>query len=184
MSDKNSGYKIYNKKPNGFSLIELLVVIALIAIIAGIAAPSFVEWRDNLQFRDSGKSLTAFIRSARSEAVARNRQYRVQINLAARTFQLQRGDSAMGSTIWDAPIQQGTIIAARTGLAGTNTTIICNPNGTMEFTPLGGATARITIFDNQNNAVAGPNSQRYRIELFNTGRIRVTKVGITDVPFW
>jgi type II secretion system protein H len=180
MSERQCTYSVCTVKPLGFSLVELIVVIAFIGIISAIATPSFLEWRDNLQFRDAAKSLTAFIRSARSEAIAKNRQYRVQVNLVARTYQLQRGNSALGSTVWDAATQQATITAIRTGLAGNNTDIICNPNGTMEFSPLGGSPTRITIFDNQISAVADLNSQRYRIELLNTGRIRIAKVSVAD----
>lgn len=179
MSDRQCAYQIYCDRPSGFTLVELIVVIALLAILTGIAVPSFVQWNDNLKYREAGRNLSAFIRSARSEAIARNRQYRVNINVAARTYQLQRGDSALGSTIWT-NTTQGAVTATRISLAGNNTIIVCNPNGTMEFNPFGGATTRITIFDNQTNAVADVNSQRYRIDLRNTGRITVNKVGAAD----
>ena len=179
MSDRQCAYQIYCDRSSGFTLVELLVVIALLAILTGIAVPSFVQWNDSLKYREAGRNLSAFIRSARSEAIAKNRQYRVNINIAAKTYQRQRGDSALGSTIWT-NATQGAITATRVSLAGNNTLIVCNPNGTMEFNPLGGAIARITIFDNQTNAVADVNSQRYRIDLRNTGRITVNKVGAAD----
>jgi prepilin-type N-terminal cleavage/methylation domain-containing protein len=165
---------------NGFSLIELVVVIAIMAIIMAIAIPSFVTWRENMQYRQAGRELTTFIRTARSRAISTNRQQRVELIIANRSYHIRPGDRAVNSAWGALPDPDVLMPSTRISLAGNNVNITCNPNGTMEFAPLGGVTARITIFDNQTNAVADVNSQRYRIDLTQTGRIAGNPVGTTD----
>lgn len=173
---------IYNH--HGFTLVELMVAITLMAIMLTIAAPSFLQWRESLQYREAGRGLTTFIRTARSEAIQNNRQYRVQINIAAKTYQLQRGESALASSWTVLDIRnRGSITSPSISLAAPNTDIVCNPNGTMEFSSgaiTGNSPTQITIFDNRINGAADAASQRYRIDLFNTGRIRGNIVGTAD----
>ena len=173
-----------NRIKSGFSLVELVVVIAIIAIAAAMALPSFVQWREGLQYRQAGRDMTAFIRNARSRAISTNRQQRIELNIANRSYHLRQGDRAIFSN-WPVVAAPGAgadvvITTPRTSIASVNTEIICNPNGTLEFPTVGGISNRITFFDNQTSAVADLNSQRYRIDISITGRIRFNKVGIGD----
>ncbi|MDD2273468.1 MAG: GspH/FimT family pseudopilin [Desulfuromonadaceae bacterium] len=172
-------------KNKGFSLIEMIIAIAIMAIVIGIAAPTFMTWRDNMQFRQAGKELASFIRTARSRAISTNRQQRVELDVANSVYRLRPGDRATLSN-WPpsaSALPAGTDVSMpsdRIGLAGTNTEIVCNPNGTIDFTPVGGVSARITIFDKQIDAVADLNSQKYRIDLANTGRVSGNRVSSAD----
>lgn len=58
--------------PAGFSLVELMVVIALVAIMAGIAAPSFQDMVASQRLRTAGSALNESLWLARSEAIKRN----------------------------------------------------------------------------------------------------------------
>lgn len=58
----------------GFSLVELVVAIALLALLLGLAAPSFATWTRNAQVRSVGDALQSGLRQAQAEAVRRNRQ--------------------------------------------------------------------------------------------------------------
>ncbi len=58
----------------GFTLIELVVTIALLAVLLGLAAPSFSLWTRNAQVRTIGDTLQNGVRLAQNEAVRRNRQ--------------------------------------------------------------------------------------------------------------
>lgn len=58
----------------GLTLIELMVTIALLALLLGLAAPSFREWTRNAQVRTVTDALQSGARLAQAEAVRRNRQ--------------------------------------------------------------------------------------------------------------
>jgi type IV fimbrial biogenesis protein FimT len=58
----------------GLTLIELMVTIALLALLLGLAAPSFREWTRNAQVRTVTDALQSGTRLAQAEAVRRNRQ--------------------------------------------------------------------------------------------------------------
>jgi type IV fimbrial biogenesis protein FimT len=54
------------------SLIEMIIGVAILAIVMGIAAPSFWQWARNIQIKNAAESVLSGIQRARAEAVARN----------------------------------------------------------------------------------------------------------------
>jgi type IV fimbrial biogenesis protein FimT len=58
----------------GFSLVELMVAVALLAMLLGLATPSFVTWVQNAKTRTASDSLQNGLRLAQAEAVRRHRQ--------------------------------------------------------------------------------------------------------------
>jgi len=56
----------------GFTLIEAMTVLAILAVIAGVGAPSFVWFNQATQIRGATFDLVADLDFARSEAVKRN----------------------------------------------------------------------------------------------------------------
>jgi type IV fimbrial biogenesis protein FimT len=62
------------RQQRGFSLVELMVTIALLALLLGLAAPSFATWTRNAQVRTVSDALQSGLRLAQAEAVRRNRQ--------------------------------------------------------------------------------------------------------------
>lgn len=58
-------------RQTGFTLIEVMVAIGILAILAGLAAPSFRATIERYQIRTVREDLTASIYLARSEAIRR-----------------------------------------------------------------------------------------------------------------
>jgi prepilin-type N-terminal cleavage/methylation domain-containing protein len=56
----------------GFTFIELLVVVALVAVLASIAAPSFISAIDKYQLKTAADNLTSDLQFARFEAIRNN----------------------------------------------------------------------------------------------------------------
>ena len=57
---------------SGFSLIELMVAVAIIAILAGVAAPSFLNMVAQNRLSSQTNDLSGAVQFARSEAIKRN----------------------------------------------------------------------------------------------------------------
>lgn len=75
------------RRAQGFTLIELVTAITMMAILAGLALPSFREFVANQRLRSASFDLMAALTLARSEAVTRN----VNVSLA----------KATAGTAWD-----------------------------------------------------------------------------------
>lgn len=63
---------ISRQRQSAFTLIELLVVIAIAAILASLAAPSFVQFLNKSAMQSISNDLVGSLQKARAEAVSRN----------------------------------------------------------------------------------------------------------------
>ncbi|WP_305043443.1 GspH/FimT family pseudopilin [Geoalkalibacter sp.] len=84
----------------GFALIEALVVLGLIGILLSIATPYYQVYMQNASYRAAAREIAATLRQARAEAVTKNREQRVEINLANNEVRLSQGNEARGSNAW------------------------------------------------------------------------------------
>jgi type IV fimbrial biogenesis protein FimT len=76
MGSRNSRFRggaiiFGERRPGGFTLIELIVVIVFIAVIVAIAAPSFTEWRKNMDLKAAARDVASSFQFARLEAARR-----------------------------------------------------------------------------------------------------------------
>lgn len=58
----------------GFSLVEMMVAVAMLAVLMGLAVPSFSLWIQNAKTRTASDSLQNGLRQAQAEAVRLHRQ--------------------------------------------------------------------------------------------------------------
>ena len=69
MSSKRNKFKC---RQRGFSLLELMVTVAVLAIVAGVAAPSFRSMQMRSRLTAAANELNAVLQTARMEAVKSN----------------------------------------------------------------------------------------------------------------
>ncbi len=85
-------------RADGFSLIELMIVAGLIAVLAGVAAPSIAAGMRRYSLITASQQIVSTIRAARFQAVGRNVTLRVRFNHPANgQYQvLDVADAAVG----------------------------------------------------------------------------------------
>ncbi|MCX8030340.1 MAG: GspH/FimT family protein [Thermodesulfovibrionales bacterium] len=76
--------KLKNQK--GISLVEVMIVIAIIAILAGIAVPSFQRHAINADLKGAARELAGDFFYCRERAISDNQQYTITINTGANSY--------------------------------------------------------------------------------------------------
>lgn len=153
---------------SGFSLIELLIGIAILAILAGLAMPSFQAWLQNTQIRNAAESIQNGLQRARAEAVGRNTNVE---------FVLGAGSS------WVVQLPDGTNIESRSSNEGSrDVAVAVTPLGatTITFNNFGGVLANnadasvpFTQVDFDSAVLAAAESQELRVTIGFGGNVRM-----------
>lgn len=68
------------KNRSGFSLMELMVTIAIIGILAAIATPNAIAWRNNAQYSAAVRDVKSAIEGTRMAAIKSNLSANVTFN--------------------------------------------------------------------------------------------------------
>lgn len=177
----------------GFTLIEVMVTVAIVAILVGIAAPSFRDALQNARMTGLANDLMGDLNVARAEAVRRN----------ARTYLCtsSNGTTCTG-TAWNegwivyidvnnngvqevatepavkarSAVPTGTNLSAVDDLAGGNGSrqVLYRPSGASN---VGGATVFFMLCDGRNTAAVGATAAENKgrtVRIEPTGRPLVT----------
>jgi prepilin-type N-terminal cleavage/methylation domain-containing protein len=145
----------------GFTLIELIVVIALLGIMLALATPSFVDWRNNLNYRQTARQITSLLREAKSRTITENVSHSVVVDPSNRSYQMLRGATVLQGQTAPNPV------LIRGGVSGTSTatiTVVFSSNGTALLTPTDG-----------NIFVLEGTTQKFLVTVTPTGRISMQK---------
>lgn len=152
----------------GFSLIELLIGITIMAILAGLAMPSFNAWLQNSQIRNAAESIQNGLQRARAESVGRNTDVE---------FVLGAGSS------WVVKLAGGADIESRSSNEGSkDVTVTVTPAGatTVTFNNFGGvkaanadASAPFSQVELDSSVLAAADSKELRVTIGLGGNIRM-----------
>ncbi len=134
----------------GFTLLELVVVLFVIALAAGLAAPTVGRSTDSLKVRGEIAGFSAVLRHAREQAITTRRTHRVVVDATGHQVRVFAGDELRRTR---AIPERWTIQAAgNTGLA-------------IRFEPHGGSTGadyRIAVNDVTWRITVDPMTGRVR----------------------
>jgi type IV fimbrial biogenesis protein FimT len=72
LQKENSQEILVMHNDKGFSLMELMTVIATLSILAAIAIPGFIGWRNNAQLGRAARDVYSSFQKAKAESVRRN----------------------------------------------------------------------------------------------------------------
>jgi len=70
-------------KMTGFTLIELVTVVTILSIMIFLALPNFNVWLQNTQIRTAGEAILNGLQLARAEAVRRNVNVELRMDLSS-----------------------------------------------------------------------------------------------------
>ena len=164
-------------KMTGFTLIELVTVVTILSIMIFLALPNFNVWLQNTQIRTAGEAILNGLQLARAEAVRRN----VNVEL--------RMDLSSGWTAW-LP-DTGEVIQTRLAGEGSSAALVTiTPLGanTVTFNSLGTIAANangsnpVSEFKIDSISLAAADSRELCILIRTGGNIRMCdpQVASTD----
>jgi len=106
----------------GYTLIEVVVVLLVLALAAGLVAPSVGRSVDALRTRAEIAGVASFLRGARAQAITREAPCEVRVDPGARALVLHTGETGRVTK----PVSTALRIVTEPGPAGT---IIFYPHG-------------------------------------------------------
>lgn len=116
---------------NGYSYLQILLVIALLAILAAVASPYYLEWQQRQRIQSTTLTLLADLRLAQTRAQQRlyNAPWGVHMADASKTYVIFHGTSYQPTDTYNFSVTYPD-------------SIVLNPNQDIVFTPVTGTISR------------------------------------------
>jgi type IV fimbrial biogenesis protein FimT len=167
---------MHNNK--GFTVMELLTVIGIIGVLASIAVPNIITWRNNSQLSRATQELYSHFQSAKNQAARRNTFCTITFDTVAGNYTvfvdddqdltLDAGEQVLRTVAWlEYP---GVLLDTAQG--GGDGLIFTNPNNAIAFAPNG------FCFNNTGSLAAGNvflsnNNRQTQITITPTGSVSI-----------
>ncbi len=147
----------------GFTAIELIIVLVIIGVLTAIALPSYLQWRQSLEARETASDFVHILRKAKSDAINTNREQEVQFNAVSQQYGKRQGSQAFNATFPAMTAADWTSIKREVSFT-PSVNIQFYPNGTSTYSVA--SSASITV---QNSA----GTRTFVVSVSNSGFIRM-----------
>ena len=166
------------RKDSGFSITELMIAVAIFSILAAIAVPNFISWRNNAQLSRAARDVYSIFQKAKLEAVRRNMTCTITFSVNGYTvyvdsnqsLTLDGGEEVIRSRNWSE--FSGVSLDASAG--GGDGLSFANPDNSIAFAPdglprnnlnsLGSGTVFLTYQGNRQSTVTISTAGNIRID--------------------
>lgn len=162
-------------RQRGFTLIELIIVIGMVGIMMAAAIPQFIDWRVRVHYNQAAQGVAAALRDARSKALSRNVQHRVEFDMANRQYRVTQGSRAINSPDADftTVVQDWTVLSREVILRGAAD---CSIDTTLNITFSANGTGTQNNICIMNTASPPQGKYRVGVQSATTGRVEVVKL--------
>jgi type IV fimbrial biogenesis protein FimT len=176
------------RQAHGFSLVELMVVIAIVAILAGVAAPSFRSMLQNNRVSAAASALQVTLSLARSEAVKRGGDARVTVAANQTAGHWENGwtvffDATGTANGGVAPTADSTAtppLVTRIEVVSARSDVSFGQTGSLNYFSYNGQGRMVDVNGGPANRsfwfYAG-DSDKYCLIISVTGRVRMSRTG-------
>ncbi|HCO59471.1 MAG TPA: hypothetical protein DIT58_04700 [Porticoccaceae bacterium] len=160
---------------SGFTLIEMMITVAVVAVVLGVAVPSFQDFFDKNRVKRAAEEVYGLMAKARSEAVTRDSDMIVTINSGAWCVGYTDGAVACDCTVTD----PDTANACSVPVAGTNVLQVVDGSGfngvTMSQETFGGALTYNRVRGTAGNGTVQFTSGAWSLDVRGSvkGRVRI-----------
>jgi prepilin-type N-terminal cleavage/methylation domain-containing protein len=84
---------------SGFTLVEIMVVLIILGLVGGIAVSSWTSMLPRQQFNSAIRNLSEVLYETRSQAISRNREFRIRYDLDEETYAVRTPFRPGGGTV-------------------------------------------------------------------------------------